>query len=72
MHAYVLNMDLLPQVNAALNGLTRVIDHYFLEDVQPRSNAYVAIPYLAFQSDGQSDISGTYAKQRRLAEYVWR
>jgi predicted O-methyltransferase YrrM len=71
-HAYVVNTDLAPDVQASLGKLTRIVDHYFAQDVQPRGNAYVSVPYLASQTNGHSDISGAYTDPRGFAQYVWR
>ncbi|MDR5748853.1 glycosyltransferase family 25 protein [Caballeronia sp. LZ029] len=72
-HAYVVNLDIYPQIESGLRDLNKVVDQWYANELQPRSNCYVCIPNLAYQQAGRSDISDGYtAGTREYTEYPWR
>ena len=72
-HAYVVNVDTLPEIDTGLRELEVVNDQWYANVLQPRSNCYVCVPYLAHQQPGYSDISNGYNNERHYwSHYVWR
>jgi predicted O-methyltransferase YrrM len=72
-HAYLVNLERLPSIEAALQDHREVIDQWYARELQARGNCYVGTPYLAYQGPSFSDVSGSYNPQpRNYSEYVWR
>ncbi len=71
-HAYVVNMDCQPVIEAGLGGLTDVIDNWYAGTIQPAGDCFACVPWLGFQASGWSDVVQGCAANRGLAGYVWR
>ncbi len=71
-HAYVVNMDCQPAIEAGLAGLTDVIDNWYAGTIQPAGDCFACVPWLGFQASGWSDVTQGCAANRGLAGYVWR
>ncbi len=71
-HAYIVNMEVQPEIEASLGGLNRVIDNWYAACFAPRGDTYAFAPYLAFQASGLSDIAQTRNANAAHAHYVWR
>jgi hypothetical protein len=71
-HAYILNMECQPEIDAGLGDLRNVIDDWYSRTFHPRGNCYTFTPYLAFQTAGYSDVAGGFNANGSHAHYVWR
>jgi len=71
-HAYVVNMECQPVIEAGLTGLTDVIDNWYAGSIQPGGDCYACTPWLGFQASGWSDVVQASAANAGLAGYVWR
>ena len=71
-HAYVINMEALPEIEAGLGDLGRVIDRWYTAWFAPRGDTYAFSPYLAVQAAGFSDVGQVHAANAAHAQYVWR
>jgi hypothetical protein len=71
--AYIVNVAAIAQeLHRDLDGLQRVIDCYFADHIQPKSNCYVCTPYLVSQVAGYSDVARGYTDPQQYLQYVWR
>lgn len=71
-HAYIVNMKALPEIEAGLGDLSRVIDNWYAAQFAPRGDTYAFAPYLAFQAAGFSDVAQGHNANSAYAHYVWR
>ncbi|WP_050420603.1 class I SAM-dependent methyltransferase [Bradyrhizobium tropiciagri] len=71
-HAYIANLEALPEIEAGLGGLGRVIDDWYAAWFAPRGDTYAFVPYLAFQAAGFSDVAQGHNANAAHAHYVWR
>jgi predicted O-methyltransferase YrrM len=71
-HAYVVNLDCQPVIEAGLADLTNVIDHWYGRALQPAGDCYACTPWLGFQAAGWSDVAQAHNANGAYAGYVWR
>ena len=71
-HAYIVNMETLPEIEAGLADLGCVIDNWYAARFAPRGDTYAFAPYLAFQAAGFSDVAQGHNANSAYAHYVWR
>jgi predicted O-methyltransferase YrrM len=71
-HAYVVNLECYPAIEAGLGSLRHVIDNWYARELQPNGNSYTCTPYLAFQSSGYSDVANAFNANGTYSDYVWR
>jgi hypothetical protein len=71
-HAYVVNMEVQPEIEAGLGDLRGVIDNWYAARFAPRGDTYAFVPYLAFQTAGFSDVAQVHNANSAHAHYVWR
>jgi predicted O-methyltransferase YrrM len=71
-HAYLVNMEIQPEIEAGLGDLRRVIDNWYAAWFAPRGDTYAFTPYLAFQTAGFSDVARARNANSAYAHYVWR
>ena len=71
--AYYVNIDsIAEELHRDLDGLRHVIDCYYADHIQPKSNCYVCTPYLVSQVAGYSDVARGYTDPQQYLQYVWR
>ncbi len=71
-HAYIVNMDCQPTIEAGLADLTKVIDDWYARTLQTAGDSFACTPWLGFQASGWSDVAGGYNANGAHAGYVWR
>ncbi len=71
-HAYIVNMDCQPAIEAGLADLTKVIDDWYCGAIQPGGDCFACVPWLGFQAAGWSDIAQSHNANGAYAGYVWR
>ena len=71
-HAYVVNMDCQPTIEAGLDDLRSVIDNWYAGAIQPAGDCFACMPWLGFQASGWSDVAQGYNANGAHAGYVWR
>jgi predicted O-methyltransferase YrrM len=71
-HAYIVNMEAQPEIEAGLGNFRRVIDNWYAAWFAPRGDTYTFAPYLAFQAAGFSDIAQAHNGNSAHAHYIWR
>ncbi len=71
-HAYLVNMDCQPTIEAGLADLGNVIDDWYGRTIQPAGDSFACTPWLGFQAAGWSDVAGTHNANGAYAGYVWR
>jgi hypothetical protein len=71
-HAYVVNMDCQPAIDAGLADLGAVIDDWYARSIQSAGDSFACTPWLAFQATGWSDVARGYNANGAHAGYVWR
>jgi hypothetical protein len=71
-HAYIVNLNAYPEIEAGLRDLQNVIDNWYARALQSRGNCYICTPYLAFQSTGYSDVAKAHNSNGSYRDYIWR
>ena len=71
-HAYVVNMDCQPAIEAGLADLTKVVDDWYCDAIHPGGDCFACTPWLALQAAGWSDIAQAHNANGAYAGYVWR
>jgi predicted O-methyltransferase YrrM len=71
-HAYVVNMDCQPAIEAGLADRANVIDDWYAHNIHPAGDSFACTPWLGFQASGWSDVAGTHNANGAYAGYVWR
>ena len=71
-HAYIVNLDCHPILEAELGSLRHVMDNWYAQKLQPRGDCYVLTPYLATQLSCFSDVANAFHANSAHAQYVWR
>ncbi len=71
-HAYIINMECQPAIEAGLARIQHVIDDWYAREIQSRGNCYGFTPWLGFQAPGYSDVARAYNANGGSAGYAWR
>jgi predicted O-methyltransferase YrrM len=71
-HAYIVNMECQPEIDAGLGDLRNVVDDWYSRTFHRRSNCYATTPFLAFQGAGYSDVANGFNTNGAHSHYVWR
>jgi hypothetical protein len=71
-HAYVVNMDCQPTIEAGLADLRNVIDDWYARILQPAGDCFACTPWLGFQAAGWSDVAQGHNANGAHTGYVWR
>jgi hypothetical protein len=71
-HAYIVNMDCQPAIEAGLADLTQVLDNWYGAALHPAGDCFAFTPWLACQLAGWSDIACAHNANGAYAGYVWR
>jgi hypothetical protein len=71
-HAYIVNMECQPEIDAGLSDLRKVVDDWYGRTFHPRGNCYAITPYLAFQTNGYSDVADAFNVNGAHSHYIWR
>ena len=71
-HAYLVNMDCQPTIEAGLADRANVIDDWYGRNIHPAGDSFACTPWLGFQAAGWSDVAGAHNANGAYAGYVWR